>query len=112
MGYIPSEAEVANLFFQLISARYERASVIMTSTKPFGRAGEMFRDATVAAAMIDRLVHPATVVSLKGDNYRLKDRWRGTDPAQAAVEAVSETRTVADDRRICLSSTSTARAVC
>ncbi len=77
VGYIPFEAEAANLFFQLISARYERASVIVTSNKPFGRWGEVFGDATVAAAMIDRLVHHAEVLSLKGDSYRLKDRNLG-----------------------------------
>jgi DNA replication protein DnaC len=55
VGYIPFEAEAANLFFQLVSARYERASVIVTSNKPFGRWGEVFGDDVVAAAMIDRL---------------------------------------------------------
>ena len=49
----------------------------MTCNKPFGRWGEVFGDATVAAAMIDRLVHHAEVVSLKGDSYRLKDRDLG-----------------------------------
>src|SRR5579871_5942172 len=77
VGYIPFDGEAANLFFQLISARYERASVIVTSNKPFGRWGETFGDATVAAAMIDRLVHHAEVVNLKGDSYRLKDRDLG-----------------------------------
>jgi len=80
VGYIPFEAEAANLFFQLVSARYERASVIVTSNKPFGRWGEVFGDATVAAAMIDRLVHHASVVSLKGDSYRLKGRDLGRVP--------------------------------
>ncbi len=56
VGYIPFEAEVATLFFQLISVRYERYSVSVTSNKPFGRWGEVFGNATVAAAMIDRLV--------------------------------------------------------
>jgi len=74
VGYIPFEVEAANLFFQLVSARYERASVIVTSNKPFGRWGEVFGDPVVAAAMIDRLVHHAEVISLKGDSYRLKDR--------------------------------------
>ncbi|MGH9194246.1 MAG: IS21-like element helper ATPase IstB [Acidimicrobiia bacterium] len=74
VGYIPFDAEAANLFFQLVSSRYERASVIVTSNKPFGRWGEVFGDQTVAAAMIDRLVHHAEVVNLKGDSYRLKDR--------------------------------------
>ena len=80
VGYIPFEAEAANLFFQLVSSRYERASVIVTSNKPFGRWGEVFGDAVVAAAMIDRLVHHAEVVSLKGDSYRLKDRDLGRVP--------------------------------
>jgi DNA replication protein DnaC len=80
VGYIPFEAEAANLFFQLVSSRYERASVIDTSNKPFGRWGEVFGDATVAAAMIDRLVHHAEVVALKGDSYRLKDRDLGRVP--------------------------------
>ena len=57
-----------------MSSRYERASVIVTSNKQFGRWGEVFGDAVVAAAMIDRLVHHAEVVSLKGDSYRLKHR--------------------------------------
>jgi DNA replication protein DnaC len=77
VGYIPFDGEAANLFFQLISARYERASVIVTSNKPFGRWGEVFGDPVVAAAMIDRLVHHAEVVNLKGDSYRLKDRDMG-----------------------------------
>ncbi len=77
VGYIPFEAEAANLFFQLVSNRYERASLIVTSNKPFGRWGEVFGDDVVAAAMIDRLVHHAEVISLKGDSYRLKDRDLG-----------------------------------
>ncbi|MCX5115174.1 IS21-like element helper ATPase IstB [Streptomyces sp. NBC_00378] len=83
VGYIPFEPEAANLFFQLISGRYERASVIVTSNKPFGRWGEVFGDDTVAAAMIDRLVHHADVLSLKGDSYRLKDRDIGRTPNAA-----------------------------
>ncbi|MGI8809524.1 MAG: IS21-like element helper ATPase IstB [Acidimicrobiales bacterium] len=85
VGYIPFEAEAANLFFQLVSARYERASVIVTSNKAFGRWGEVFGDAAVAGAMIDRLVHHATVVNLKGDSYRLKDRDLGRVPTDDAA---------------------------
>ncbi len=80
VGYIPFEADAANLFFQLISARYEHASVIVTSNKPFSRWGEVFGDPVVAAAMIDRLVHHADIVNLKGDSYRLKDRDLGRIP--------------------------------
>jgi DNA replication protein DnaC len=86
VGYIPFEPEAANLFFQLVSSRYERASLIVTSNKPFGRWGEVFGDDVVAAAMIDRLVHHAEVVALKGDSYRLKDRDLGRVPAATASE--------------------------
>ncbi len=86
VGCIPFEAEAANLFFQLVSARYERAALIVTSNKPFGRWGEVFGDEVVAAAMIDRLVHHAEVIALKGDSYRLKDRDLGRVPAPAGQE--------------------------
>src|SRR4051812_38759033 len=86
VGYIPFEPEAANLFFQLVSSRYERASLIVTSNKPFGRWGEVFGDDVVAAAMIDRLVHHAEVVALKGDSYRLKDRDLGRVPASSTEE--------------------------
>jgi DNA replication protein DnaC len=85
VGYIPFEAEAANLFFQLVSSRYERASVIVTSNKPFGRWGEVFGDPVVAAAMIDRLVHHAEVIALKGDSYRLKGRDLARVPADDAA---------------------------
>jgi DNA replication protein DnaC len=86
VGYIPFEPEAANLFFQLVSSRYERASLIVTSNKPFGRWGEVFGDDVVAAAMIDRLVHHAEVIALKGDSYRLKDRDLGRVPAAATSD--------------------------
>jgi DNA replication protein DnaC len=86
VGYIPFEPEAANLFFQLVSSRYERASLIVTSNKVFGRWGEVFGDDVVAAAMIDRLVHHAEVIALKGDSYRLKDRDLGRVPAASTTE--------------------------
>jgi DNA replication protein DnaC len=86
IGYIPFEPEAASLFFQLIAARYETASLIVTSNKPFSRWGEIFGDDTVAAAMIDRLVHHADIIALKGDSYRLKNRDLGTIPRPARHE--------------------------
>ena len=77
VSYIPFDPEAANLMFSLISARYERASLIITSNKAFSAWGEIFGDEVVAAAMIDRLVHHAETLSLKGDSYRLKDRDLG-----------------------------------
>jgi len=77
VGYIPFDAQAANLMFSLVSSRYERASLIVTSNKPFSAWGEIFGDEVVAAAMIDRLVHHAEILSLKGDSYRLRDRDLG-----------------------------------
>jgi DNA replication protein DnaC len=77
VGYIPFDPQAANLMFMLVSRRYERASLIITSNKPFSAWGEIFGDETTAVAMIDRLVHHAEILSLKGDSYRLKDRDLG-----------------------------------
>src|ERR1700755_3011884 len=77
VGYIPFDPQAASLMFMLVSRRYERASLIVTSNKPFGAWGEIFGDEITAAAMVDRLVHHAEILSLKGDSYRLKDRNLG-----------------------------------
>ncbi len=74
VGYIPFDHDAANLFFQLIASRYEQGSVMVTSNLPFGRWGETFSDDIVAAAMIDRLVHHAEVLTLAGDSYRTRQR--------------------------------------
>ena len=80
VGYIPFDPEAANLMFSLVSARYERASMIVTSNKPFSAWGEIFGDDVTATAMIDRLVHHAEILSLKGDSYRLRDKDLGSPP--------------------------------
>ena len=77
VGYLPFEQDAANLFFQLVSSRYEHASLILTSNLPFSNWGGVFGDQAVAAAMIDRIVHHADVLTLKGASYRL--RGRGID---------------------------------
>ena len=81
VGYIPFDPEAANLMFSLVSARYERASMIVTSNKPFSAWGEIFGDEVDRRAMIDRLVHHAEILSLKGDCYRLRDKDLGSPPA-------------------------------
>src|SRR3954465_11931935 len=81
VGYIPFDPQAANLMFMLVSRRYERASLIVTSNKPFSAWGEIFGDDVVAAAMIDRLVHHAEILALKGDSYRLRDRDLARPPA-------------------------------
>ena len=88
VGYIPFDPQAANLMFMLVSRRYERASMIVTSNKPFSGWGEIFGDDVVAAAMIDRLVHHAEIVALKGDSYRLRDRdLARPHPARSAETA-------------------------
>ena len=77
VGYLPFEQDAANLFFQLVSSRYEHASLVLTSNLPFSGWGAVFGDQAVAAAMIDRIVHHADVLTLKGASYRL--RGRGVD---------------------------------
>jgi len=77
VGYLPFEQDAANLFFQLVSSRYEHASLVLTSNLPFSGWGGVFGDQVVAAAMIDRIVHHADVLTLKGASYRL--RGRGID---------------------------------
>lgn len=74
VGYIPFDQDAANLFFQLVATRYEQGAILVTSNLPFGRWGETFSDDVVAAAMIDRLVHHAEVLTLTGDSYRTRQR--------------------------------------
>jgi DNA replication protein DnaC len=74
IGYVPFDPEAAKLMFHLVSSRYERASLIVTSNKPFSAWGEVFGDDVVATAMVDRLVHHAEILSLKGDSYRLRGK--------------------------------------
>ena len=76
IGYIPIDRQGANLFFQLISRRYERGSVLVTSNQSLGAWGEVFGDPVIASAILDRLLHHATTVNIKGDSYRLKEKRR------------------------------------
>jgi DNA replication protein DnaC len=66
--------------FSLVSNRYERAWMIVTSNKPFSAWGAIFGDDMVATAMIDRLIHHAEILSLKGDSYRLRGKQRRRNP--------------------------------
>jgi DNA replication protein DnaC len=76
VGYIPFDPEAAALFFALISSRYERRSLVLSSNKTFSAWAEIFGDPVAVAAMVDRLVHHAEVIVLKGDSYRLKGKGR------------------------------------
>lgn len=84
VGYLPLERQAANLLFALVSRRYERGSIIVTSNRGFEQWGEILGDAMVAAALIDRLVHHATMIALKGKSYRLRERGLDVMPAAQA----------------------------
>jgi hypothetical protein len=66
----------AELFFRLICGRYENGSIILTSNKFFSDWGELMSDTVIATAMLDRLLHHAHVVNIRGESYRLKDRLK------------------------------------
>ena len=74
IGYIPIDRQGANLFFQLVSRRYERGSILLTSNQSLGAWGEVFGDAVIASAILDRLLHHATTVNIKGESYRLREK--------------------------------------
>lgn len=73
IGYLPINKNEANMFFQLIAKRYEKKPTIITTNQPFGKWGEVFGDATIASAIIDRLVHHSHIINIKGKSYRIKD---------------------------------------
>ena len=74
LGYLPFERRAAHLLFQLVSRRYERGSMILTSNQPVGNWGEVFGDAVLATAILDRLLHHSHVITIKGDSYRLREK--------------------------------------
>ena len=74
IGYLPMNREQANLFFQVIAARYERGSLIVTSNLPFGQWDATFaQDATLTAALLDRLLHHAESIVIEGKSYRMRE---------------------------------------
>jgi DNA replication protein DnaC len=74
IGYLPIDRLGANLFFQLVSRRYERGSILITSNQSLTVWGEVFGDRVIATAILDRLLHHSTVVNIKGESYRLKEK--------------------------------------
>ncbi|MFJ5561546.1 IS21-like element helper ATPase IstB [Streptomyces sp. NPDC093250] len=79
VGYQPLERAEANLVFQVISKRYEKGSIILTSNKTFGEWGQVFGDEVLATAILDRLLHHCEVVSINGNSYRLKNRLQAIE---------------------------------
>jgi len=96
IGYLPLDRLAANLFFQLVSRRYEKGAILITSNQSLTVWGEVFGDRVIATAILDRLLHHSTIVNIKGESYRLKEKRKAglltrsepfTDPAVQAPEA-------------------------
>jgi DNA replication protein DnaC len=91
LGYLPFEPDAAHLFFQLVSRRYERGSMLITSNRAVGEWGTVFWDAVVATAILDRLLHHSHVLTIRGDSYRLREKRRSgllkaADTAETAAK--------------------------
>lgn len=74
VGYLPLDNLGATIFFQMVSARYERGSIILTSNKSYADWGQIFGETTIATAILDRLLHHSTTINIRGESYRLKER--------------------------------------
>ena len=86
IGYLPIDRQGANLLFQLISRRYERGPMVLTSNQSFGSWGEVFGDRVIATAILDRILHHAITLNIRGNSYRLKDKLKAglVRPAEAS----------------------------
>ena len=90
-GIWPYDRESATAFFTLVSARYERGSIILTSNKGFGEWGELLGDSVIASAVLDRLLHHSHVLNIRGESYRLREkRQAGLFPSQHHISAAPE----------------------
>ena len=76
LGYLPLSRDEASLFFRLLVRRYERGSLIVTSNKSFTDWGDVFNDHVLATAILDRLLHHATTINIKGESYRLREKLK------------------------------------
>ena len=103
MGYLPLDEMGATIFFQLVTARYERGSIILTSNKSYGEWDSIFGDPIIATAILDRLLHHSTTVNIRGESYRLRERRKagllptrqeatGGDRSEAPASASPKTR--------------------
>jgi len=85
IGYLPLNQEEAALFFELVSGRYEKGSLILTSNRSYGSWGDMFPDTIITAATLDRLLHHSTTINIKGNSYRLKEKAKAGLVSQSSL---------------------------
>jgi DNA replication protein DnaC len=93
IGYLPIDRQGANLFFQLVSRRYERGSIIITSNQSLGAWGEVFGDPIIASAILDRLLHHSITINIKGESFRLKEKRRAGLLDKSALADPGQTTT-------------------
>jgi len=94
LAYVTKDQAETSVLFELISARYERRSMLITANQPFGEWGKIFPDQAMTLAAIDRLVHHATILEMNVDSYRRKEavdkaRGVGRPPTRATIKASS-----------------------
>ena len=94
MGYFPLDPVTARFLFQLVSRRYTKGSIIITSNKSFGEWGEVMADQVLASAILDRLLHVSTTINIRGQSYRLREKRQAgmfphdlTDPPTRLAES-------------------------
>jgi DNA replication protein DnaC len=95
VGYLPLSRNEASLFFRLLTRRYERGSMILTSNKTFVDWGEIFNDQVLATAILDRLLHHSTTLNIKGESYRLKEKRKAGMLGKSLPEKEVEAQEVA-----------------
>ena len=89
LGYLPLPTEAASALFQVVSQRYLKSSIVLTTNRPVGSWGEILGDNTVAAALLDRLLHRCVVLTLDGESYRLRDHQAAAESLRRATTATS-----------------------
>jgi DNA replication protein DnaC len=89
LGYLPLEPDAAHLMFQLVSRRYERGSILVTSNLTTSEWGTVFGDPVVATAILDRLLHHSHVVTIRGDSYRLREKRKSGLLKRVTTEAIA-----------------------
>ena len=85
LGYLPLPAEAASALFQVVAQRYLKTSIVITTNRSVSEWGEVLGDTTVAAAMLDRLLHRSVVLKLDGDSYRLRDHHARNETHRTAI---------------------------
>jgi DNA replication protein DnaC len=80
MGYFSLDKRSAHFLFQLVSRRYQRGSILLTSNKSYSEWGDVFSDTVLASALLDRLLHHSITVNIRGSSYRLKDKLKVVAP--------------------------------